>query len=77
MARPKRRADNGFVLFDVIYEDGARTSNRRVPSAEIDMFQGDDAARAFLEAQDRKIAEMSGARRGRIKSLVRSAASSR
>ena len=72
MARPKRRADSAFLLFDVAYEDGARTSNRKVPMAEIDEFQGDDAVRAYIEAQDRKIAEMSGMSRGRIKSLVRS-----
>jgi hypothetical protein len=75
MARPKRRIDSSFILFDVAYEDGARTSNRRVPSAEIDPYQGDAAVRAYIEAQDRKIAEMSGISRGRIKSVVRSAGS--
>ena len=72
MARLKSRVQSSFVLFDVIYEDGTRASNRRVPSAEADSYEGDDAARAFLEAQDRKITEMSGTSRGRIKSLVRS-----
>jgi hypothetical protein len=74
MARPKRRSDSSFLLFDVIYEDGTRTSNRKVPNAELDALQGDAAVRAFLEAQDRKIAEMAGASRGRIKSIARSSA---
>ena len=29
MARKKQPTDNAFVLFDVLYEDGARTSNRK------------------------------------------------
>jgi hypothetical protein len=72
MARKKRPVDNGFVLFDVVYEDGSRRSNRRVPSAELGGLDGDEPARAFIEEQDRKIAEMSGKPPGRITSLVRS-----
>jgi hypothetical protein len=72
MARKKPPVDAGFVRFDVIYEDGTRASNRKVPSAELAGFDGDAPARAFLEAQDRKIAEMSGAARGRVKSIARS-----
>ncbi len=72
MARKKPPVDSGFVRFDVIYEDGTRTSNRKVPSAELGSFDGDAPAKAFIEAQDRKIAEMSGASRGRVKSIARS-----
>ena len=73
MARPnKRRPDRTTVLFDVMYEDGTRTSNRRVPGSEVDTHEGEDRVRAFLEAQDRKITEVSGTSRGRIKSLARS-----
>ncbi len=73
MARRKRQpAGNGFVLFDVVYEDGARTSNRKVPGAELGGLDGDAPARAFIEAQDRKITEMSGIPRAPIKSITRS-----
>ena len=72
MARKKPPVETGFVLFDVVYEDGARTSNRKVPSAELGGLEGDEPARAFIEAQDRKIAEMSGNPRGRIKTIARS-----
>ena len=72
MARKKQPANTEFLLFDVIYQDGARTSNRKVPVAELDRFDADASARAFIEAQDRKIAQMSGNPRGPIKSLTRS-----
>lgn len=72
MARKKRQASSGFVLFDVVYEDGTLTSNRKVPAADLDGLDGDAPARTFIEMQDRKIGEMSGTSRGRIKSIVRS-----
>jgi hypothetical protein len=68
----KQPVPNGFVLFDVIYEDGTQTSNRRVPAAELGGLDGDLPAKAIVEAQDRKIGEMSGMPRGRIKSIARS-----
>lgn len=75
MARKKQQpVVNGFVLFDVIYQDGARTSNRKVPSAELGGLDGDDPARTFIEAQDRTIAERSGNPRGPIKTIARSPA---
>jgi len=75
MARKKQQpVANGYVLFDVIYQDGARTSNRKVPSAELGGLDGDDPARTFIEAQDRTIAERSGNPRGPIKTIARSPA---
>jgi len=71
MARKKQQVESGFVLFDVIYQDGARTSNRKVPAAELGGLDGDDPARTFIAAQDQKIAEMSGNPRGPIKSIAR------
>jgi hypothetical protein len=67
--KPKRSAD--FVLFDVIYEDGSQSSNRRVPGDALEGLDGDAPARAILEAQDRQIAEVSGRPRGVIKSVRR------
>ena len=72
MARKKPPVDNGFVLFDVVYESGVRTSNRKVPGAGLGGLDGDLPAKTFIEEQDRKIAEMSGNPRGKIKSITRS-----
>ncbi|MEI6986379.1 MAG: hypothetical protein WCK65_09630 [Rhodospirillaceae bacterium] len=72
MARRKPVADSLFVMFDVVYDDGRRTSNRKVPRAELGGPDCDNVARSFLEAQDNKIAEMSGSPRGMIKSIKRS-----
>ncbi len=72
MARKKPVVESGFVLFDVIYEDGRQTSNRKVPAGELGGLVGDTPAKTIIEAQDRKIAEMSGQSRGRIKTIKRS-----
>jgi hypothetical protein len=70
----RKRTESGFVSFDVVYEDGARSSNRRVPMAALGGFDGDAPAKAILEAQDRDIAAASGRpARGPIKSIARSA----
>jgi hypothetical protein len=72
MARKQQARPSGFVLFDVVYEDGTQTSNRKVPAIELGGLDGDAPARTIIEDQDQKIAEMSGNRRGQIKSLARS-----
>jgi hypothetical protein len=72
MAKRQQALPNGFVLFDVVYEDGTQTSNRKVPAAELGGLDGDTPARTFVETQDRKIGEMSGSPRGRIKTIRRS-----
>jgi hypothetical protein len=72
MAKKKQQAPIGFVLFDVVYEDGTQTSNRRVPAGELEGLEGDAPAKAIIEMQDREIAERSGIPRGRIKSIARS-----
>ncbi len=66
-------SDSEFVLFDVIYEDGTRRSNRRVPSIELGGLDGDEPAKANIEEQDRKIAAMSGKAPLAIKTITRSA----
>lgn len=73
MAKKKQKqAEADFVLFDVIYEDGFRTSNRRVPTEVLGGLDGDEPARAVIEEQDREIQRMSGKSRGAIKSISRS-----
>jgi len=71
MAR-KKATDHAFVFFDIVYEDGTRSSNRKVPSSELLGLDGDAPAKALIEAQDREIAEKSGHSRGPIKSISRS-----
>jgi hypothetical protein len=70
--REKSSNSAGFVFFDVLYEDGARSSNRKVPIAELGGLDADERAKSCIEAQDRKIAEVSGRPGGAIKSIVRS-----
>jgi hypothetical protein len=72
MSRKKPTSSAEFVNFDVLYDDGSRTSNRKVPSAALGGLDGDLPAKAIIEAQDEKIAAMSGRPRGAIKSLTRS-----
>lgn len=71
MARKKPNPKAEFVLFNVLYEDGSQTSNRRVPGEILGGLDGDEPARAAIEAQDREIAERSGRSRPPIKSLER------
>lgn len=73
MSRKKQSVGSAFVLFDVIYQDGTRSSNRKVATAELDPLDADASARAILEAQDRKISAMSGRPHGLIKAITRSA----
>lgn len=73
MARKKQPGPAGFVLFDIVYDDGSRSSNRKVPDAELNGPDGDKSAKYFVEAQDRQVAEKSGKAPGRIKSILRSA----
>jgi len=71
MARkPATRVE--FTLFDVVYEDGSQRSNRRVPSDILGGLDGDAPARAFIEEQDRLIAEKSGIPASAVKTMHRS-----
>jgi len=63
-----------FVMFDVIYEDGSRRSNRKVPRELTGGIDGDKPAHGFLIEQDREIAEKSGKPPLAIKSITRSGA---
>jgi len=69
----KSRAATSFVMFDVVYQDGTRSSNRKVAATALGGLDGDEPARAIVEAQDRDIAAASGRPRSDVKSIVRSA----
>ncbi|MFM1813907.1 MAG: hypothetical protein RLZ98_602 [Pseudomonadota bacterium] len=71
MARNKMKARAEFVWFNVTYEDGTQTSNRKVPAEILGGLDGDEPAREVIEAQDREIELRSGRKRGAIKLVER------
>ena len=71
MGKKKEKAIEGFVMFDVLYADGTKSSRRKVPAALI-AENGEEYARTEIMNQDRKIMEMSGHDRGPIASVSRS-----
>ncbi len=64
--------ERGAVLFDVVFEDGSRASNRRVPMEILGGLDGDEPARQFVEQQEAEIAQKAGRRPRAIESLARS-----
>ncbi len=68
----RSRASTSVVMFDVVYQDGTRSSNRKVPASALGGLDGDEPARRLIEAQDRAISEASGRPRSDVKSIVRS-----
>src|SRR5437762_11183783 len=69
--KPGTRASGEYVLFNVIYEDGTQRSNRKVPAELLGGLDGDEPARAVIEAQDRDISAKSGMAPLKIKKVVR------
>jgi hypothetical protein len=70
----KSRASTSFIMFDVVYEDGTRSSNRKVSASVLAGLDGDGPARGIVEAQDLEIATASGRTRSVVKSIARSPA---
>ena len=71
--KPKGKAV-AFTALNVNYEDGMVTSNRRVSNDLLDQSFGESfqaLARTAIEDQDNEIAQRSGRRRAKIKSIVR------
>lgn len=63
-----------FTMFNVTYEDGTITSNRRVPNELLDQSFGDkllDLARTAIQDQDNEIAARSNQKRAKIKSIAK------
>ncbi len=71
MTRKKPTAKAEFILFDVAYEDGTVTSNRKVPGSALGGLEGDAPAREIIESQDREISKRSGRPRAAIKLIAR------
>ena len=68
--------DRGTVLFDVVFEDGSRASNRRVPMeilGDLSFLLLDQPAHDLIEQQEAEIAEKAGRAPRAIQSLMRTA----
>jgi hypothetical protein len=72
MAPPRRKIETSFVVFDVTYVDGTRSSNRRVPATALTGLDGDEPAKEIIADQDREIGVASGRPRPDIQSVSRS-----
>ena len=72
MAKKAKTEPDNFVMFDVVYEDGTKSSRRKINAVGLQKDEIEDFARTEIMTQDRKIAEMSGKARGNIKELSRS-----
>ncbi len=73
MAKKQKKIEDLFMQFDVVYEDGSKSSRRKVNVAGLDKDEIDAHALTEIMAQDQKIGEMSGKPRGKVKVLERSA----
>jgi hypothetical protein len=65
--------ERGTVLFDAVFEDGSRASNRRVPMEILGGLDGDEPARQLIEQQEAEIAQKAGRPPRAIQSLTRAA----
>ena len=75
MAMKSKGKGAAFIMFNVMYEDGLVTSNRRISNDLLDQSFGDslqDLARIAIETQDNEIAQRSGQSRAKIKTITNS-----
>ena len=73
MAKKSNGKSPAYIMFDVKYEDGMVTSNRRISNDLLDQSFGDtlqELALNAIENQDSDIAERSGQRRAKIKTIA-------
>ncbi len=73
MAKKRPRIEDNFVYFDVVYEDGSKSSRRKVNAAGLARDEEEAFALTEIMNQDRRISEVSGKNRGPVKLLARSA----
>lgn len=74
MAKKREKVEDNFVFFDVTYEDGTRSSRRKINAPGLAKDEVEAFALTEIMNQDRKIADMGGRHRGAVKSIERSAA---
>ena len=65
--------ERGTVLFDIVFADGSRASNRRVPVEILGGLDGDQPARDLIEQQEAEIAQKACRPPRVIQSLTRAA----
>ena len=74
MARKRSKGKGAlFTMFNVTYEDGKMTSNRRVANEMLDQSFGVsllDLAHTAIQEQDNEIVQYSSQRRAKIKAIT-------
>jgi hypothetical protein len=73
MAKKHAKVVDNFLYFDVVYEDGSKSSRRKVNATGLSRDEQEAFALTEIMNQDRRIAEKSGKHRGPVKSMERSA----
>ena len=63
--------ERGTILFDVVFGDGSRASNRHVPMEILGGLDGDQSAPHLTEQQEAEIAVKAGRPPRAIQSLTR------
>ena len=53
MAKKAKKIEDNFVMFDVVYEDGTRSSRRKINAAGLSSDEIEDHARTEIMTQDR------------------------
>jgi hypothetical protein len=71
MGRHRNVTAAEFVIVNVVYKDGTRRSNCKVPRAALRGYADEEDIRRAIEEQERNIAEMSGQAPRPIASIVR------
>lgn len=74
MSKKKIKVEDNFVFFDVIYDDGTKSSRRKINAPGLAKDEVEAYALTEIMKQDRKIAELGGKNRGNVKSILKSAA---
>lgn len=72
MAKKQKKLEDQFVFFDVTYDDGTKSSRRKINAAGLSDDEVDTFALTEIMNQDRKITEMGGRNRGGVKMIQRS-----
>lgn len=73
MAKRREKIEDNFVFFDVTYEDGSKSSRRKINAPGLEKDEVEAFALTEIMNQDRKIADLGGRNRGAVKGIERSA----
>jgi len=73
MAKRREKIEDNYVFFDVTYEDGSKSSRRKINAPGLAKDEVEAFALTEIMNQDRKIADLGGRSRGAVKGIERSA----